>query len=83
MTTQAPALAESIVAKLTPQERAVVLECGDEFAKFPRAMGLLAVNGCRNNYKLIEAEDAIRAIWNYRLTDLGREVKTLMKVHGK
>ena len=66
---------DEIIPKLTAAERRVVLRCGESFSRFPRAMGILAVNSCRNRYKLIEAEDAVRAIWNYRLTPLGLAVQ--------
>lgn len=70
--------ADEILEKLTASEKQVVLKCGENFARFPRAMGLAAVNSCRTRYGLIEAEDAARAIWNYRLTPLGVTVQAAL-----
>lgn len=68
----------AISKALTSAERLTLMRTGIEFAKYPKAQGLSAVNCLRNRHQCIEAEDAVRGIWNYRLTDLGRRVKSIL-----
>jgi hypothetical protein len=67
---------------LTAPERAVVLNSGVTYASFPRSMGILAINACRNRYKLIECENAELGIWRYRLTRLGEIVRDALDSRG-
>lgn len=73
--------ASGIATLLSPNQRRLILaaaEPTEEFRKLPRKVGVLALNNCRR-LGLVECEDAIAAVWRYRLTRLGQDVREILE----
>jgi hypothetical protein len=74
---------ETIAGKLTEAQRKGLLALTSEYqsGRSLKSVTLTTRNSLRR-LKLAEAEDAQRAIWNYRLTPLGLAVRAALKENG-